>query len=90
VWAREAGLDGKSLAELASEPRVHALIQSAVHELNAARPKHEAIKKFALLPAEFSVDSGELTPSLKVKRRLVEQRYASVLASFYEGAPREV
>ncbi|MGE5276183.1 MAG: AMP-dependent synthetase/ligase [Acidobacteriota bacterium] len=89
AWAREAGLGEKSLSELANEPRVHALIQGAVHELNAALPRHEAIKKFALLPSEFSIESGELTPSLKVKRRLVEQRYADLLASFYEGPARE-
>jgi long-chain acyl-CoA synthetase len=90
TWAREAGLGNKPFSELAEDPRVHELIQSAVRELNAALPRHEAIKKFALLPTEFSVDSGELTPSLKLKRRLVEQRYAPLLASLYEGAVREL
>jgi long-chain acyl-CoA synthetase len=61
-----------------------------VRDLNAALPGHEAIKKFALLPTEFSVDSGELTPSLKLKRRLVEQRYAALLASLYEGTVRDL
>jgi long-chain acyl-CoA synthetase len=89
AWAREAGLEGKSLAELAKDPRVRELFQSAVQELNKSLPKHEAIKKFAILPAEFSVEAGELTPSLKLKRRIVEQRYAPLLASFYEGASRE-
>jgi long-chain acyl-CoA synthetase len=90
AWAREAGLGDKPFSELAEDPRVRALIQSAVRELNAVLPRHEAIKKFALLPTEFSVDSGELTPSLKLKRRLVEQRYAPLLASLYEGAAREL
>lgn len=90
AWAKEAGLDSKSLADLAKEQRVRELFQSAVQELNGSLPKHEAIKKFAILPAEFSVETGELTPSLKLKRRLVERRYASLLASFYEGTSREV
>jgi long-chain acyl-CoA synthetase len=90
AWARETGLDQKPFSELVQDPRVHALIQSAVRDLNAALPGHEAIKKFALLPTEFSVDSGELTPSLKLKRRLVEQRYAALLASLYEGTVRDL
>ena len=90
AWARQNGLAQKSLEELAADPRVHALIQSAVSELNAGLPRHESIQKFALLPAEFSVESGELTPSLKIRRRVVEQKHAALLASFYEGTVREV
>ena len=83
AWAQLSGLGQKSLSELAADPRVRALIQSAVDELNAMLPSHALIKKFALLPVEFSVESGELTPSLKPKRRLIEQKYADLLASFY-------
>jgi long-chain acyl-CoA synthetase len=90
AWARQNGLEQKSLEELAADPRVHALIQSAISELNAGLPRHESIQKFALLPAEFSVESGELTPSLKIRRRFVEQKHAALLASFYEGAVREL
>jgi len=89
-WARQTGLAQKSLEELAADPSVHALIQSAISELNAGLPRHESIQKFALLPAEFSVESGELTPSLKLKRRFVEQKHAALLASFYEGTVREL
>ena len=87
AWAREAGLEGKPLTELAADARVHALIQSSIRELNERLPRHEAIKRFAVLPTEFSVESGELTPSLKLKRRIVEQRYAPLLASLYSGTP---
>jgi len=76
------------MAELADDRRVHALIQSAVDELNGMLPHHASIRKFALLPSEFSVESGELTPSLKPKRRTIEQKYAPLLASFYEGTIR--
>jgi long-chain acyl-CoA synthetase len=57
--------------------------ESAVDELNARLPRHETIKRFALLPVDFSVESGELTPSLKPRRRFIEQKYAAVLTSFY-------
>jgi long-chain acyl-CoA synthetase len=83
AWAERTGLGQKSLSELAADERVRALIQSAIDELNAMLPKHALIKKFALLPVEFTVESGELTPSLKPKRRLIEQKYADLLASFY-------
>jgi long-chain acyl-CoA synthetase len=89
AWAEQTGLGQNSLAELAADHRVRALIQSAVDELNTMLPKHASIRKFALLPVEFSVESGELTPSLKPKRRLIEQKYAPLLASFYESATRQ-
>jgi long-chain acyl-CoA synthetase len=90
AWARQNGLARNTLADLAADDRVQELIQSAVDELNAMLPKHESIRKFALLPDEFSVEAGELTPSLKPRRRVIEQRYAHVLSSFYEGAAREI
>jgi long-chain acyl-CoA synthetase len=69
--------------------RVRALVHSAVEELNSRLPRHEPIRKFALLPSEFSVESGELTPSLKPRRRVIEQKYAGVLDSFYESSALE-
>src|ERR1700693_2853384 len=89
AWAQLSGLGQNSLAELAADHRVRALIQSSVDELNTMLPRHASIRKFALLPVEFSVESGELTPSLKPKRRLIEQKYAPLLASFYESASRQ-
>ena len=89
AWARQNGLEQKSLADLVAEEKVRALVKSAVDELNARVPRHESIRRFALLPTEFSVESGELTPSLKPKRRVIEQKYADVLASLYEGTSPE-
>jgi long-chain acyl-CoA synthetase len=90
AWAQQTGLGQKTMAELAEDRQVRALIQSSVDELNAMLPGHASIKKFALLPVEFSVESGELTPSLKPRRHAIEQKYAPLLASFYGGATREV
>jgi long-chain acyl-CoA synthetase len=84
VWARQNGLARMSLPDLAADQNVRALVKSAVDELNAKIPRHESIQKFAVLPAEFSVETGELTPSLKPRRRVIEQKYAHVLTSFYQ------
>ena len=88
-WAEARGIGKKHLADLAADGRVRALVRSAVEELNAKVASHESIRKFALLPSEFSVESGELTPSLKPRRRVIERKYARVLESFYEGSALE-
>jgi long-chain acyl-CoA synthetase len=88
-WAEAQGIGRKTLADLAADLRVRALVHSAVEELNSRLPRHESIRKFALLPSEFSVESGELTPSLKPRRRVIEQKYAGVLDSFYDSPALE-
>jgi long-chain acyl-CoA synthetase len=86
-WLKEkGGADGLTLAQIARDPRVLALIQGCVDQVNSTLATYETIKKFALLPADFSVDAGELTASLKVKRKVVEQKYRDVLDRFYEDA----
>jgi long-chain acyl-CoA synthetase len=84
-WARQAGREQTSLAELVRDRQLNELIRSAVREWNAHLSRHEMIRKFALLPSEFSVESGELTPNFKLKRRAIEARYAPLLASLYPG-----
>jgi long-chain acyl-CoA synthetase len=88
-WAQERGLDAGDVAALARAPEVNALVQAAVDELNRGLAKYETVKKFAILPADFTVESGELTPSLKVKRKVVEKKYAELLDGFYQGALAE-
>ncbi len=83
-WLKEqgggAGLSGEHLAR---DERVTTLIQGYVDQVNSALASYETIKKFALLPADFTVDAGELTASLKVKRKVVEQKYRDLLEGFY-------
>jgi long-chain acyl-CoA synthetase len=77
-----------SLAEartLLAEPRVIAAYQAIVDRVNTPLAQFERPKKFALLPEPFTVAGGELTPTLKVKRRVVDAKYASVIESFYRG-----
>jgi long-chain acyl-CoA synthetase len=85
-WAQDHGQAGKSYRELADSPAVHALIDGYVDKLNKELPRVETIKKFAILPRDLTVEEGELTPSLKVKRKAVETKYMELLDGMYEGA----
>jgi long-chain acyl-CoA synthetase len=88
-WAKDNGVDA-SLEKLAADDRVRALIKPAIDQLNAELPNYSTIKKFAILPATLSIEAGELTPSLKVKRKVVEQKYKGVLEAFYSsGGPAD-
>jgi long-chain acyl-CoA synthetase len=82
-WAAERGFAGKSYAELVKLPEVHALIDEHVKKLNSELNRWETIKKWTLLDHELSVERGELTPSLKVKRAVVGDRNKEVLDAFY-------
>jgi long-chain acyl-CoA synthetase len=86
TWKAEVGLNGISYAELSLHPQLVAMVQSAVDKLNAEVASFESIKKFALLPKDLTVEDGELTPSMKVKRKFVEDKYQGVLEGFYRGS----
>ena len=64
---------------------MRAEIQRAVDEANADLARVESVKKFHILPRPFSIDTGELTPTLKVKRRVVYEHYAREIEAMYEG-----
>ncbi|MCG6493558.1 long-chain fatty acid--CoA ligase [Kitasatospora sp. A2-31] len=85
-WAAEHGLAGKSYAELAVEPQVQQLIEGFVKRLNGDLQRWQTIKKFHLLPRDLDVEHGELTPSLKIKRPVVEKTYADAVTAMYAGA----
>ncbi len=81
-WAKAAGLD-EPYEQLAREPKLHDLIQQQVNELNAKLERWETIKRFEILTRDLTVAEGELTPSMKVRRRTVEQEYREVLDQMY-------
>jgi long-chain acyl-CoA synthetase len=81
--AADQGIKFASNAELAAHPWVHALIDSEVKRLTVHLAQYETIKRFALLPEDFTFDNGSLTFTLKLKRRVVEQQYAPVIESLY-------
>ncbi|WP_026876629.1 AMP-dependent synthetase/ligase [Jiangella gansuensis] len=82
-WAEHHGMAGRSYEELVRSSEVRALVQRHVDELNARLERWETIKKFEILPHDLTVESGDLTPSLKVKRKAVEKKYMDVLDSMY-------
>jgi long-chain acyl-CoA synthetase len=81
-WAREHDLP-EDLTALAAEPRVRELVQEALDRANAKYAQVEQIKKFTILDHDLSQETGELTPTLKVKRNVVNERYAQVFESMY-------
>jgi long-chain acyl-CoA synthetase len=85
-WAAANGLSGKSYAEIVQRDEAKRLIAPCIDEVNRSLARYETVKQFRILPRDLSVDAGELTPSLKVKRREVERKYADLLDKMYEGA----
>lgn len=69
--------------ELVKHPKIHEVVRKRIEEKNKQLPSYETIKRFAILEKDFSIEGGELTPTLKVKRKLVTERYKEILDSFY-------
>lgn len=85
--ARQQGIAFSSRAELVSNPAVKAEYQALVHSVNEGLANFESIKRFHLVADEWSIASGELTPSMKLKRRVIVARYADEIATFYHDEP---
>jgi long-chain acyl-CoA synthetase len=80
-WATENGVPAGSA--LYQDPQVIARVQRAIDALNAKQASYSSIKRFAIVPRDFTQESGELTPTLKLKRKVVSQKYKDVLDAFY-------
>ncbi len=85
-WAAEHGMAGSSYAEVTADPRTHELIEGFVRRLNGSLQRWQTIKRFHLLPRDLDIEHGELTPSLKIKRPVVERTYADEVTAMYSGA----
>jgi long-chain acyl-CoA synthetase len=82
-WAAAHGVETTDMAELAKRDEVRAMVQEAVDQVNARVGPVEQLKYFTILPHDLSQETGELTPTLKVKRNVVYEKYADVLDSMY-------
>jgi long-chain acyl-CoA synthetase len=82
-WAEENGMGGASYSEIVSSDAVLEMVGGYVEELNSRLNRWETIKKWELLDHDLSVESGELTPSMKVKRNVVEENYKEKIDAFY-------
>jgi long-chain acyl-CoA synthetase len=85
AWASARGIEASSLAELAEQPAVLAAVGESVAEANGRLARVQQVKRWRLLPVEWTAESEELTPTLKLKRRVVHAKYADVIDALYAG-----
>ncbi|MEU1081917.1 AMP-binding protein [Streptomyces sp. NPDC005908] len=86
AWAAENGMEGKSYADIVAAPVTVEMVDGYVKQLNEGLQRWQTIKKFRLLPRDLDVEHGEITPSLKLKRPVVEREYKHLIEEMYEGA----
>ncbi|MFI9104225.1 AMP-dependent synthetase/ligase [Streptomyces fildesensis] len=85
-WATENGLEGRSYAEVVASPQARELIEGYVARVNEDLQRWQQIKQFRLLPRDLDVEHGDLTPSLKLKRPVVEREFQSLIDDMYAGS----
>jgi long-chain acyl-CoA synthetase len=83
VEARKMGLSTNDRTALLVQPRVRELYEREVAAVNEGLARYEQIRKFDLLPAEFTIEGGEITPTMKIKRRVVTEKYGEVIDALY-------
>jgi long-chain acyl-CoA synthetase len=84
-WAQRHGLDG-DLDTLSKHADVHELVQGIVDEVNAPHSRFEQIKRFTVLPRDFSIEEGEVTPTLKLRRKICQEHFAAEVAALYDSS----
>ncbi|GIH04984.1 AMP-dependent synthetase [Rhizocola hellebori] len=89
-WAAGTPLAGKPYAEIVASPEAQELVAGYIKELNSKLNRWETIKKFTILPRDLTIEDGEITPSMKLKRRSVEQNFAGDIEKMYEGSLAEI
>jgi long-chain acyl-CoA synthetase len=85
LWARERGIAHGDAEELARHPAVHELIGAEIERCNRELAPFESVKRFRILARDLSIEAGELTPTLKIRRRAVAERYAALIEEMYRG-----
>ncbi|MGX1221823.1 AMP-dependent synthetase/ligase [Streptomyces ambofaciens] len=85
-WAKENGLEGKPYTEIVAAPVTVEMVDGYVQQLNEGLQRWQTIKKFRLLPRDLDIEHGEITPSLKLKRPVVEREYKHLIEEMYEGS----
>ncbi len=89
-WAAGGPHDGKPYADVVSSTEAHAMVAGYVEELNGKLNRWETVKKFTILSRDLTIEHGEITPSLKIKRRGVENSFAAEIDRMYEGTLAEI
>lgn len=89
AWCERKSLDLKDPAEMVAHPRVHAKLMSRVNHVNASLPAYARVRRIALLAQELTIASGLLTPTLKLKRRAVNDAFKDLIEGLYASAPAD-
>jgi long-chain acyl-CoA synthetase len=84
-WAKADGPAGRPYAEIIAAPATVEMVAGYVQRLNEGLQRWQAVKKFRLLPRDLDLEHGEITPSLKLKRTVVEHRFKHLIEEMYEG-----
>jgi long-chain acyl-CoA synthetase len=84
-YADSRGIAYASNSDLAAHPTINDLIQTNIQQIQKDLANYERVRKFTLLDRQFSIEEGELTPTQKVRRRVIEERYASLIEGMYDG-----
>jgi len=83
VWMKEQGLENNSIEEMIHNPKVLAMYKKIVEEMNVEINHVEQIKKFELLPREWSIETGEMTPKMSLKRKIIMEKYKDAIERIY-------
>ncbi len=83
VWAAQHGLEGSSLEELSGKPAIRAAVQEALDAANSRLARVEQIKKFTIVPGDWLPGEDELTPTMKLKRKPISEKYAAEIEAMY-------
>jgi long-chain acyl-CoA synthetase len=89
-WAARHGASDLDYAAMTQHPDLRTTVQRFLNSANAKLERWETVKRFAILPAEFSVDDGGVTPNMKIRRKFVAEKYADVVESLYDAEPVDV
>ncbi|MEU7902431.1 long-chain fatty acid--CoA ligase [Actinoplanes sp. NPDC049118] len=85
-WAAGGPLDGRSYSEIVTAQETQTLVAGYIEELNGKLNRWETVKKFAILPRDLTIEDGEITPSMKIKRRSVEANFSGQIEQMYAGS----
>ncbi|HTE54622.1 MAG TPA: long-chain fatty acid--CoA ligase [Kofleriaceae bacterium] len=89
-WAASTPLAGKPYGEIAGSAEAKAMVEGYLKQLNQKLNRWETIKKFAILPRDLTIEDGEMTPSMKIKRKRVEVNFAGEIEKMYAGSVAEI
>lgn len=89
IWARHQSLPYTDERDLLSKPEVKSLFDKEIKQLSKSMASHEKIRDFRIIPEPFSIEGGEMTPTLKVKRRVIESKYADMIKDIYASDHKE-